>query len=165
MKWVLTGVLAIALAWMLVKWFTKDELKEWTSSTWIFAKQILPLLLGGVMLAGFLLGRPGHEGIVPSTAIAGLVGGNGLWANLFASVSGALMYFATLTEVPILQGLMGSGMGQGPALALLLAGPALSLPSMIVIGRIMGAKKALVYIGLVVAMATVTGMIFGALVH
>jgi uncharacterized protein len=164
-KWVLTAGLGVALAWMLVKWFTKDEIKEWTASTWIFAKQILPLLLGGVMLAGFLLGRPGHEGIIPSSAIAGLVGGNGLWSNLFASVSGSLMYFATLTEVPILQGLIGSGMGQGPALALLLAGPALSLPSMIVIGRIMGAKKAFVYIGLVVAMATVTGMIFGAIVH
>ena len=117
------------------------------------------------MLAGFLLGRPGHEGIIPGSAIAGLVGGNSFWANLFASVSGALMYFATLTEVPILQGLIGSGMGQGPALALLLAGPALSLPSMIVIGRIMGAKKTLVYIFLVVAMATVTGMIFGIIVR
>jgi len=164
-KWIITAVFAVALAWMIVTWFKKDELKEWTSSTWVFAKQILPLLLGGVMLAGFLLGRPGHEGIIPSSAIAGLVGGNGLWANFFASVSGALMYFATLTEVPILQGLLGSGMGQGPALALLLAGPALSLPSMIVIGKIMGAKKALVYIFLVVAMATVTGMIFGAIVH
>jgi hypothetical protein len=164
-KWIITAVFAAALAWMIVKWFKKDELKEWTSSTWIFAKQILPLLLGGVMLAGFLLGRPGHEGIIPSSAIAGLVGGNGLWANFFASVSGALMYFATLTEVPILQGLLGSGMGQGPALALLLAGPALSLPSMIVIGKIMGAKKALVYIFLVVVMATVTGIIFGAIVH
>jgi hypothetical protein len=164
-KWIITAVFAAALAWMIVKWFKKDELKEWTSSTWIFAKQILPLLLGGVMLAGFLLGRPGHEGIIPGSAIAGLVGGNGLWANFFASVSGALMYFATLTEVPILQGLLGSGMGQGPALALLLAGPALSLPSMIVIGKIMGAKKALVYIFLVVAMATVTGIIFGAIVH
>jgi len=164
-KWIITAVFAAALAWMIVKWFKKDELKEWTSSTWIFAKQILPLLLGGVMLAGFLLGRPGHEGIIPSSAIAGLVGGNGLWANFFASVSGALMYFATLTEVPILQGLLGSGMGQGPALALLLAGPALSLPSMIVIGKIMGAKKALVYIFLVVVMATVTGMIFGVIVH
>jgi len=164
-KWIITAVFAAALAWMIVTWFKVDELKEWTSSTWVFAKQILPLLLGGVMLAGFLLGRPGHEGIIPSSAIAGLVGGNGLWANFFASVSGALMYFATLTEVPILQGLLGSGMGQGPALALLLAGPALSLPSMIVIGKIMGAKKALVYIFLVVAMATVTGMIFGAIVH
>ncbi|MCJ7589700.1 MAG: permease [Candidatus Aminicenantes bacterium] len=164
-KWSLTAVFAAALSWMIVKWFKKDELKEWTSSTWIFAKQILPLLLGGVMLAGFLLGRPGHEGVIPSSAIAGLVGGNGLWANFFASVSGALMYFATLTEVPILQGLLGSGMGQGPALALLLAGPALSLPSMIVIGRIMGAKKALVYIFLVVVMATATGWIFGAFVH
>lgn len=114
------------------------------------------------MVAGFLLGRPGHEGLVPSQWIAKLVGGNGLGANLFASVAGALMYFATLTEVPILQGLLGSGMGQGPALALLLAGPALSLPSMIVIRSVMGTKKTLVYILLVVVMATVSGMIFGA---
>ena len=117
------------------------------------------------MLAGFLLGRPGHEGIFPSSVVAGLVGGNGLLANLFASVSGALMYFATLTEVPILQGLLGSGMGQGPALALLLAGPALSLPSMIVIGRIMGTKKTLVYIALVVVTATLAGLLFGAWTH
>ncbi|OQB52073.1 MAG: putative permease [Candidatus Aminicenantes bacterium ADurb.Bin147] len=147
---------------MTAAWFKRDELKEWLSSTWTFAKQILPLLLGGVMAAGFLLGRPGHEGVIPGAAVAGLVGGNGLLANLFASVSGALMYFATLTEVPILQGLIGSGMGQGPALALLLAGPALSLPSMIVIGKIMGAKKTMAYVGLVVFMATATGLIFGA---
>ncbi len=112
-------------------------------------------------MAGFLLGRPGHEGIIPSQWIAELVGGNSLGANFFASVSGALMYFATLTEVPILQGLLGSGMGQGPALALLLAGPALSLPSMIVLMSIFGTKKTLVYILLVVIMATITGKIFG----
>ncbi|OQB53115.1 MAG: putative permease [Candidatus Aminicenantes bacterium ADurb.Bin147] len=147
---------------MTAAWFKKDELKEWLSSTWTFAKQILPLLLGGVMAAGFLLGRPGHEGVIPGAVIAGLVGGNGLPANLFASVSGALMYFATLTEVPILQGLIGSGMGQGPALALLLAGPALSLPSMIVIGKIMGTRKTAVYVSLVIFMATATGLIFGA---
>ncbi|MBN1940364.1 MAG: permease [Candidatus Aminicenantes bacterium] len=162
-KWILSAVFAAILVWMTASWFKKDELKEWLSSTWTFAKQILPLLLGGVMVAGFLLGRPGHEGVIPGAAIAGLVGGNGLFANLFASLSGALMYFATLTEVPILQGLLGSGMGQGPALALLLAGPALSLPSMIVIGKIMGTKKTFAYILLVVVMATVTGLIFGAL--
>jgi hypothetical protein len=162
-KWYLGGAWFAVLAWMLVRWFKKDELKEWTFSTWIFAKQIFPLLLGGVMVAGFLLGRPGHEGIIPSSWVAGLVGGNSLWANLFASVAGAFMYFATLTEVPILQGLMGSGMGQGPALALLLAGPALSLPSMLVIRRMMGTKKALVYILLVVVMAAITGLIFGAI--
>jgi len=161
-KWFIGGVLAAALVWMLIKWFKKAELREWTFSTWVFAKQILPLLFGGVLVAGFLLGRPGHEGLVPSQWIAKLVGGNGLGANLFASVAGALMYFATLTEVPILQGLLGSGMGQGPALALLLAGPALSLPSMIVIRSVMGTKKTLVYILLVVVMATVSGMIFGA---
>ena len=162
LKWILSAAFAAALVWMTAAWFKKDELKEWLSSTWTFAKQILPLLLGGVMAAGFLLGRPGHEGVIPGAVIAGLVGGNGLPANLFASVSGALMYFATLTEVPILQGLIGSGMGQGPALALLLAGPALSLPSMIVIGKIMGAKKTMAYVGLVVFMATATGLIFGA---
>ncbi|MFZ2053052.1 MAG: permease [Candidatus Aminicenantales bacterium] len=161
-KWYLGAALLAVLAWMLVRWFNKDELKEWTFSTWVFAKQIFPLLLGGVMVAGFLLGRPGHEGIIPGSWVARLVGGNSLGANLFASVAGAFMYFATLTEVPILQGLMGSGMGQGPALALLLAGPALSLPSMLVIRSVIGTKKTLVYILLVAVMATITGMIFGA---
>jgi uncharacterized protein len=160
-KWYLSGALLFLLGWMLVRWFSRDELKEWTFSTWIFAKQIFPLLLGGVMAAGFFLGRPGHEGIIPSAWVAHLMGGNSLAANLFASVAGAFMYFATLTEIPILQGLLGSGMGQGPALALLLAGPALSLPSMLVIRSLIGTKRALVYIGLVVAMATMTGMIFG----
>ncbi len=132
--------------------------------TWFFAKQILPLLLGGVMFAGLLMGRPGTDaGLIPDEYIRALVGGNSLWANLFASVSGALMYFATLTEVPILQGLMGSGMGKGPALALLLAGPALSLPSMLVIRQIMGTQKMLVYVSLVVIMATISGMIYGTL--
>ncbi len=162
MKWIIGGALILLLAWMIGRWFRKEELKEWTFSTWVFAKQIFPLLFAGVLVAGFLLGRPGHEGIIPSKWIAGLVGGNSLGANLFASLSGALMYFATLTEVPILQGLIGSGMGQGPALALLLAGPALSLPSMIVIRSVMGTKKTLVYILLVVVMATITGLIYGA---
>jgi uncharacterized membrane protein YraQ (UPF0718 family) len=161
MKWTIGGVLALVLAWMIWRWFKKEELKEWLFSTWVFAKQIFPLLFAGVLAAGFLLGRPGHEGIIPSTWIAELVGGNSLGANLFASVAGALMYFATLTEVPILQGLIGSGMGEGPALALLLAGPALSLPSMIVIRSVMGTKKTLVYILLVVMMATITGLIYG----
>jgi len=161
-KWYLGGALLLVLAWMIVRWFKKDEIKEWTFSTWVFAKQIFPLLLAGVMVAGFLLGRPGHGGIIPGSWVAQLVGGNSLWANLFASVAGAFMYFATLTEVPILQGLLGSGMGQGPALALLLAGPALSLPSMLVIRSVVGTKKTIVYILLVVVMATITGIIFGA---
>jgi hypothetical protein len=160
-KWFIGAVLALLLAWMLIAWFKKAELKEWTFSTWIFAKQIFPLLFGGVLVAGFLLGRPDHEALIPNKWIAGLVGGNSLAANLFASVAGALMYFATLTEVPILQGLIGSGMGQGPALTLLLAGPALSLPSMLVLRGIMGTKKTLVYVLLVVVMATFTGMIYG----
>lgn len=139
----------------------KGESKEWFASSWDFAKQILPLLLLGVLAAGILLGRVGQEGLIPSRWIAGLVGGNSLGANLFASVSGALMYFATLTEVPILQGLLGAGMGKGPALALLLAGPALSLPNMLVIRGIMGTKKTLVFVLLVVVMATFSGMVFG----
>ncbi len=162
LKWYLGAALLAVLAWMLVRWFKKEELKEWTFSTWIFVKQVFPLLIGGVMAAGFLLGRPGHEGVIPNSWVAQLVGGNGLWANLFASVAGAFMYFATLTEIPIVQGLLGSGMGQGPALALLLAGPALSLPSMLVIRSILGTRKALVYILLVIVMATITGIIFGA---
>jgi uncharacterized membrane protein YraQ (UPF0718 family) len=204
-KWWITGLSALLLAAVLVKWFgaawwkltlaavpttalvflfpstplisfgfgtvalsviistSEGELKEWFESTWGFTKQILPLLLGGVLVAGFLLGRPGHEGVIPSNWISDSVGGNSLASNLFASVAGAFMYFATLTEVPILQGLIGGGMGQGPALALLLAGPALSLPSMLVLNGIMGLKKTLVFVLLVVVMATITGLIYGAL--
>ncbi|MHC4605662.1 MAG: permease [Planctomycetota bacterium] len=141
----------------------KDETGEWFAQSWGFAKQMLPLLLVGVLVAGALLGRPGEEGLIPPEWVAGAVGGNSLWANFFASFAGAFMYFATLTEVPILQGLIGSGMGKGPALALLLAGPALSLPNMLVIRSVMGTKKTLVFLVLVVAMATISGLIYGAL--
>jgi len=140
----------------------EDEAGEWFRQSWGFARQILPLLLSGVLVSGLLLGSPGREGLIPSAWVAGAVGGNSIGANLFASVAGALMYFATLTEVPIVQGLMASGMGKGPALALLLAGPALSLPSMLVIGSILGARKTLAFVALVVVMATAAGMIFGA---
>ena len=139
------------------------ELEGWFSSSWGFAKQILPLLLFGVLVAGALLGRPGHEGLIPDSWVSAAVGGNSIRANLFASVAGAFMYFATLTEVPILQGLLGSGMGKGPALALLLAGPALSLPNMLVIRSVIGTKKTVVFVSLVVVMATVSGILFGAL--
>ena len=165
------------------------ELKDWRDQSWGFAKQILPLLFVGVLAAGFFLGSPEHAdaGVVPSRWIQALVGDSPrallavlgraetpppawlaaawpLWTNLFAALAGALMYFATLTEVPILRGLIDSGMGQGPALALLLAGPALSLPSMLVINSILGPRKTLTYVGLVVAMATLAGMIYGMLV-
>jgi uncharacterized protein len=135
----------------------------WFTTSWDFAKQIFPLLFIGVFFSGLFLGRPGHEGIIPSEWVARLVGGNSIWSNLFSSVAGALMYFATLTEVPILQGLIANGMGKGPALALLLAGPALSLPSMLVLRSVLGWKKALTYILLVVVMATFTGLAYGAL--
>jgi uncharacterized membrane protein YraQ (UPF0718 family) len=161
-KWLITGILAIALFFMLTIWFSKDELGRWVSASWDFAKQILPLLFFGVLIAGFLLGRPGNEGIVPSAWVTKAVGGNSIWANLFASAAGAFMYFATLTEVPILQGLIGAGMGKGPALALLLAGPALSLPNMLVIRSIIGTQKTIVFVSLVIVMATICGMIFGA---
>ena len=137
------------------------EMREWLSTTWDFAKQILPLLLFGVLIAGVLLGRPGEEGLIPSAWVASSVGGNSWQANLFAAVAGAFMYFATLTEIPILQGLLGSGMGQGPALALLLAGPALSLPNMLVIHSVMGTKKTITFVGLVIVLAAFTGMLFG----
>ncbi|MDP3041263.1 MAG: permease [Candidatus Omnitrophota bacterium] len=163
-KWWIAGFSLISLAVMLFRWFKKDELKEWTQETWGFALQILPLLLGGVLISGFLLGRVGHEGIIPSRFVEALVGGNSLRANFFSSIVAAFMYFATLTEVPILQGLIGSGMGKGPALALLLAGPALSLPSMLVIRSIIGTKKTIIYVSLVVIMATISGMIFGSMV-
>jgi len=163
-KWWIAGFSLLGLVIMLFRWFKKDELKEWTSATWGFALQILPLLLGGVLVSGFLLGRVGHEGIIPSKFVEALVGGNSLRANFFSSIVAVFMYFATLTEVPILQGLIGSGMGKGPALALLLAGPALSLPSMLVLRSIMGTKKTAVYVALVVVMATISGMIFGFIV-
>ncbi|NLP05610.1 hypothetical protein GX411_06645 [Candidatus Fermentibacteria bacterium] len=141
---------------------TKGEASEWFSSTFGLGRQILPLLLGGVMAAGFLMGGPGGEGVIPARWVADSVGGNSITANLAASLIGAFMYFATLTEVPILQGLLRMGMGRGPALALLLAGPALSLPSMLVIRSIMGWRKTAVYVLLVVTMATVTGIVFGS---
>ena len=158
--WVGGGFLLI-LAIQLWRWFNRDELKKWGAETWGFAKQILPLLFAGVLVAGFLLGRPGHEGLIPSRWIEGAVGGNSLLANFFAAVAGAFMYFATLTEVPILQGLLGAGMGGGPALALLLAGPALSLPNMLVIRSVLGTKKTVVYVSLVVVLSTVVGWLFG----
>jgi len=140
---------------------TRGETERWFLSTWDFAKQIMPLLFAGVLVAGLLLGRPGSEGLIPSQWVSSLVGGNSLWANLFASVVGAFMYFATLTEVPILQGLLGAGMGKGPALALLLAGPALSLPNMLVIRSVLGTQKTITFVALVVVVATISGLIFG----
>ena len=141
---------------------SEGETQDWLEQTWGFAKQILPLLFFGVLVAGALLGRPGHEGLIPSVWVSSAVGGNSLWSNFFASIAGAFMYFATLTEVPILQGLLGAGMGKGPGLALLLAGPALSLPNMLVIRSVIGDKKTVVYVTLVVVMATITGLIYGA---
>jgi hypothetical protein len=141
----------------------KGETGEWFASSWGFAKQILPLLLIGVLIAGALLGRVGHEGLIPSTWVASALGGNSLQANFFASFAGAFMYFATLTEVPILQGLIANGMGKGPALALLLAGPALSLPNMLVIRSVLGTKKTVVFVSIVIIMATISGMLFGAI--
>ncbi len=151
----------IGLTWLTSS--SQGEAEEWFESSWDYAKQILPLLLIGVLIAGALLGRPGHEALIPSRWIIWAVGGNSIFANLFAAVAGAFMYFATLTEVPILQGLIGNGMGQGPALALLLAGPALSLPNMLVIRSIIGTKKTVVFVALVILMATLSGIIYGAI--
>jgi len=161
--WPLTAALLVALFWMMSRWYAKDELGQWVQGSWGFAKQITPLLLGGILVSGWLMGRPGMDaGLVPSSWVAQVVGGNSLGANFLASLVGALMYFATLTEVPILQTLLGSGLGQGPALALLLAGPALSLPSMLVINSYLGPRKTAAYVSLVAAMATVTGWFYGA---
>jgi len=151
----------IGLSWALNS-SGEGELKDWFSASWDLSKQIFPLLIGGVLVSGFLLGRPGHEGVIPGAWVAWAVGGNSFWANFFASIVAAFMYFATLTEIPILQGLLGSGMGKGPALALLLAGPALSLPSMLVLKSVMGVKKTAVYVALVVVMSTFSGMFYGA---
>ncbi len=160
-KWYVTVCLLIILGVMIKLWFSKDERLDWVQSTWGFMKQIFPLLGAGVLIAGFMLGRPGHSALIPEHYIQQLVGNNSLWANLFASISGALMYFATLTEVPILQGLIGAGMGKGPALSLLLAGPALSLPNMLVIGGVMGIRKTAVFSGIIVVLSTIAGMTYG----
>jgi len=164
-RWWITGAFALLLAASMAAWFRKDELANWVESSWKFAKQILPLLLAGVLVAGLLLGGPGgsERGLIPNSWIARAVGGNSLLANLFAAVVGAFMYFATLTEVPVLEGLIKSGMGKGPALALLLAGPALSLPSMLVLRSVMGTKRTLVFVGLVIALSTIAGFLFGAI--
>jgi uncharacterized membrane protein YraQ (UPF0718 family) len=154
-------VAVLGLAWLTAG--RDDEAGEWFNQAWDYTKQIVPLLLGGVLVAGFLLGRPGHEGMIPSEWISGLVGGNSVASNLFAAVSGAFMYFATLTEVPIVQGLVGSGMGAGPSLALLLAGPALSLPAMLVLNSILGLKKTATYVALVIVMAAISGWLYGLL--
>ena len=164
-KWHIAFIFIAALIIMIFKWFKKQELKTWTDASLDFAKQIIPLLFAGILIAGLLLGRPGEEGLIPSRFVGALVGGNSLFANFFASLIGAFMYFCTLIEVPIVQGLIGSGMGKGPALALLLAGPALSLPNMLVIRSVIGTKKTIVYVSLVVVMATITGIIFGNIVR
>ncbi|WP_027369870.1 permease [Desulfovermiculus halophilus] len=163
-KWFVTAGLLIVLGFMLKSWFERQELGEWVQSTWGFMKQIFPLLFAGVLFAGFFLGRPGETALIPERFIADLVGGNSLQANVIAALASALMYFATLTEVPILQGLLGSGMGQGPALTMLLAGPALSLPNLIVIGSVMGWKKTGTFAGLIVVLSTITGMVYGAFI-
>ncbi len=162
--WYLAGGFLLLTVFLAFRWFDRDGREEWLQETWGFARLILPLLFIGVAVAGLLLGRPGTgAGLIPAEWIESMVGGNSLFANFFASLSGALMYFATLTEVPILQGLLGQGMGKGPALALLLAGPALSLPNLLVIRGVLGTKKTLTYAGLVVALSTTAGVIFGEL--
>ncbi len=160
-KYWITGGFGALLLFSLIRWFKKDDLKTWVTATRDFSLQILPYLFFGVLIAGFLLGRPGQQALIPNEWVASLVGGKSLLSNFFASIAGAFMYFATLTEVPIVQGLLGSGMGQGPALALLLAGPSLSLPSMLVINGELGFKKTAVYVGLVIALSTLAGWIFG----
>ncbi len=142
---------------------SKGEPNEWLGNTFDYAKQILPLLAVGILIAGFLLGSPNNNdnGIIPKEWIYTLVGGNSLFSNFFASIAGAFMYFATLTEIPILQGLINNGMGKGPALALLLAGPPLSLPNMFVIKSVIGFQKTIIYVTLVIIMATITGLIYG----
>jgi uncharacterized membrane protein YraQ (UPF0718 family) len=163
-KWWIVLPLLGVLALMLWQWYTRDQIQEWLDETWTFTELIMPLLFAGVLVAGLLLGMPGTDnGIIPNEWIGRLVGGNSLLANFGAALVGALMYFATLTEIPILQGLIGSGMGKGPALALLLAGPALSLPNMLVIRSVLGTKKTLAFIAIVVVLSTIAGFIYGTI--
>ncbi|MDO8536046.1 MAG: permease, partial [Candidatus Omnitrophota bacterium] len=158
-KWYLAGVMGLAILLMLRKWFTRTEIREWMAATWDFGMMIIPLLFGGVFVTGFI------GGLLPEKAVAAFVGGNSLFSNFFASFIGALWYFATLTEIPVTQMLMRLGMGKGPALALLLAGPALSVPSILVINKIIGWRKTLVFCALVVGFSTIVGYMFGMIVH
>lgn len=157
-NWIGTGIMFVVLAFVLWRWFTREDLVYWMKETFRFVKMVLPWLLGGVFIAGIL------RVLIPESAIAAVVGGNSLLANFVASFFGTVMYFATLTEVPIVKAFLDLGMGKGPALALLLAGPALSLPSILVLNSLMGWKKTLVFVSLVVVMATITGFIFGLIV-
>jgi len=163
-KWFIVIPLLGVLGIMLWRWFTAEQISEWLQATNSFVLQIMPLLFAGVLAAGFLLGMPGTDnGIIPNTWVARVVGGNSVWANLGAAVVGAFMYFATLTEVPILQSLLGSGMGKGPALTLLLAGPALSLPNMLVIRSVLGTRKTLVFVAIIVVLSTLAGLLYGSI--
>ena len=159
MKWPLAGLMLIFILIMLKKWFTRKEIKEWMQATWDFGMMIVPLLFGGVFVTGFV------GGILPEKAVAAFVGGNAFLSNFVASMIGALWYFATLTEIPIVEMLMRLGMGKGPALALLLAGPALSLPSILVINKILGARKTFAFCALTVALSSIVGYVFGIMVH
>jgi hypothetical protein len=158
-KWYLAGLMLLAILIMLKKWFIRDEIKEWMTATWDFGMMIIPLLFGGVFVTGFV------SALLPEKAVAAFVGGNGFMSNLVASIIGAFWYFATLTEIPITQMLMRLGMGKGPALALLLAGPALSLPSILVINKVIGWRKTLTFCALTVVFSTIVGYIFGMIVH
>ena len=159
-KYWLSGFFALISLYAVVKWFRGEPFGDWLGATRDLALQIFPLLFVGVLVAGLLLGRPGFEGLIPSQWVTTLVGGDSLFSTFFASIAGAFMYFATLTEIPIVEGLMGAGMGSGPALALLLAGPSLSLPSMLVIGKELGWKKTVIYVALVVGFSTLAGVLF-----
>jgi len=156
-RWVLAGAMGLAVLVMLWRWFGRDEIKEWLGATWTFAKMIVPLLFGGVFVTGFV------SALIPEKAVASIVGDDSLLSNFVASFVGMCWYFATLTEIPITQALMNLGMAKGPALALLLAGPALSIPSILVLRKIMGGMKTFVFCTLVVIMSTLVGLIFGAI--
>jgi hypothetical protein len=155
MKWYLASVMGALVLFMTFKWYSKDEIKDWMSSTWSFSKTIIPLLFGGVFVTGFV------GALIPESYVATLVGGNSFMSNFNASFFGMIWYFATLTEIPIVETLMKLGMGKGPALALLLAGPALSVPSILVIHKIIGFKKTFVFCALTVILSSIVGWVFG----
>ncbi len=156
-KWYLAGVMGFLVLLMAWRWFTVDEVKQWMRATWDFGLMIVPLLFGGVFVTGFI------GGLIPEQAVATVVGGNSLFSNFNASFVGMIWYFATLTEIPIVEMLMRLGMGRGPALALLLAGPALSIPSLLVVHKVIGTKKTLFFSVLVVIMSMFVGYLFGML--
>lgn len=154
-RYIWIGIFVLALAIIFKLFFTKDELKAWLFETWSFTKKIFPLLLIGIFVAGVL------SAIIPENFLATVMGENTIFANFIAVIFGVFMYFPTLVEVPMANLFLGLGMAKGPLLAYLLADPVISFASILVIRKLIGNKKTLAYVGLIIVFTTISGLIYG----